>query len=144
VLVWDFSVNSTRTFRIPNAQAACISPDCRFIAYCDASGVESGARGCLALLDAMSGKMLWCWPDPDAPVGGQEDLERELGGSLRAVSEMAFSEDGGFLFVGEDRGGIHVFEVRERDKVKGVQGLGQGEWEKTAGSGVSVVPVPSA
>ncbi|KAJ4287410.1 hypothetical protein N0V88_007682 [Collariella sp. IMI 366227] len=65
VLVWDFSVNSTKTFRIPNAMS-CVSPDCRFIAYCDAAGTENGARGSMALLDAMTGRRLWCWPDPYA------------------------------------------------------------------------------
>ncbi|KAK4126828.1 hypothetical protein N657DRAFT_610888 [Parathielavia appendiculata] len=114
VLVWDFAASSTRTFRIPNA-TSCVSPDCRFVAYCDARGVESGARGCLAVVDAMTGRMLWCWPDPEA---GLMDQQEEAGvqaalGDLSKVTEMCFSADGGFLFVGNAEGGIAVFEVRE-------------------------------
>ncbi|KAK4100458.1 hypothetical protein N658DRAFT_486761 [Parathielavia hyrcaniae] len=113
VLVWDFAASSTRTFPIPNA-ASCVSPDCRFVAYCDGRGVESGARGCLAVLDAMTGRMLWCWPDPDA--GLMMDRQEEVGvqaalGELNKVTEMCFSADGGFLFVGNAEGGIAVFEV---------------------------------
>ncbi|KAL2125812.1 hypothetical protein VTI74DRAFT_2629 [Chaetomium olivicolor] len=114
VLVWDFSVNSTKTFRIPNA-TSCVSPDCRFVAYCDARGVESGARGCLALLDAMTGRQLWCWPDPEGGMAenaaGRPGFEQL--GNLSKVTEMCFSADGGFLFVGDSEGGIGVFEVRE-------------------------------
>ncbi|KAK4133656.1 hypothetical protein BT67DRAFT_434641 [Trichocladium antarcticum] len=116
VLVWDFSVNSTTTFRIPNA-ASCISPDCRFVAYCDARAVETGARGCLALLDAMTGRVLWCWPDPDAGLmeSGPGACTRpgfEQLGDLSRVTEMCFSADGGFLFVGDSAGAIGVFEGR--------------------------------
>ncbi|KAK4145560.1 uncharacterized protein C8A04DRAFT_10446 [Dichotomopilus funicola] len=115
VLVWDFSASSTKTFRIPNA-TSCVSPDCRFVAYCDARGVESGARGCLAVLDAMTGRELWCWPDPDA---GLLDAATDESGvqaalaDLSRVTEMCFSADGGFLFVGDADGGIAVFTVRE-------------------------------
>ncbi|KAL2256603.1 hypothetical protein VTK26DRAFT_1423 [Humicola hyalothermophila] len=116
VLIWDFSVNSTKTFRIPNC-TSCVSPDCRFVAYCDARGVESGARGCLALLDAMTGRMLWCWPDPEAGVAESAAAASKPGfeqlGNLSRVSELCFSADGGFLFVGDLDGGIGVFEVRE-------------------------------
>ncbi|KAK4238482.1 hypothetical protein C8A03DRAFT_33518 [Achaetomium macrosporum] len=123
VLVWDFSASSTKTFRIPNA-TSCVSPDCRFVAYCDARGVESGARGCLALLDAMTGRQLWCWPDPEA--GYMESAVQNHLSDLSKVTEMCFSADGGFLFIGDSDGGIAVFEVREGD------GKGAG------GSGVSV------
>jgi WD40 repeat protein len=117
VLIWDFSASSTKTFRIPNA-TSCVSPDCRFVAYCDSSGVESGARGCLALLDAMTGRQLWCWPDPDAGMMSSRQEEEEGGmqgklADLSRVTEMCFSADGGFLFVGDADGGIGVFEVRE-------------------------------
>ncbi|KAL2019407.1 hypothetical protein VTK56DRAFT_9698 [Thermocarpiscus australiensis] len=121
VLVWDFSASSTKTFRIPNC-TSCVSPDCRFVAYCDARGVEAGARGCLAVLDALTGRLLWCWPDPDAgpaesaaPRPGFEPL-----GDLSRVSEMCFSADGGFLFVGDSEGGIGVFEVRDGRRSSGL------------------------
>ncbi|KAK3316459.1 hypothetical protein B0H66DRAFT_499875 [Apodospora peruviana] len=113
VLVWDFSAASTRTFRIPNA-TSCVSPDCRFIAYCDASGTDVGARGNLVILDALTGRRLWVWPDPEAtatqsgPRPGFEQLE-----DLSKVSELAFSADGGFLYVGTNEGEVGVYEVRD-------------------------------
>ncbi|KAL2147491.1 hypothetical protein VTI28DRAFT_8746 [Corynascus sepedonium] len=126
VLVWDFSASSTKTFRIPNA-TSCVSPDCRFVAYCDARGVESGARGCLALLDAMTGRQLWCWPDPDAGIldaaGDGSGVQAALG-DLSKVTEMCFSADGGFLFVGDADGKIAVFEVREGSGSGGAGGEG--------------------
>ncbi|KAH6617096.1 hypothetical protein F5144DRAFT_498500 [Chaetomium tenue] len=123
VLVWDFAASSTKTFRIPNA-TSCVSPDCRFVAYCDARGVESGARGCLALVDAMTGRQLWCWPDPEAGLldSGEDAGVRAALGDLSLVTEMCFSADGGFLFVGDAEGGIGVFEVRE-----GAPGSSSGE-----------------
>lgn len=76
VLVWDFgsgedvngSKDTTRTYRIPNV-LSCVSPDCRFVAYCD-SGTRKAAQqkshqvqqqdeAALVLLDAMSGRELW-------------------------------------------------------------------------------------
>lgn len=62
VLVWDFSglVDKTTTFCIP-AVLACISPDCRFVAYCDPGGRNgSDAHGVLAVLDITEGgRELW-------------------------------------------------------------------------------------
>jgi WD40 repeat protein len=124
VLVWDFSASSTKTFRIPNS-TSCVSPDCRFVAYCDARGVESGARGCLAVLDAMTGRMLWCWPDPEAGLMDQQEdggVQAALG-DLSKVTEMCFSADGGFLFVGNAEGGIAVFEVRDGGASGGSDGV---------------------
>ncbi|KAK1759783.1 hypothetical protein QBC47DRAFT_338205 [Echria macrotheca] len=113
VLVWDFSVNSTRTFRIPNT-ISCVSPDCRYVGYCDTRGTDVGARGSMVILDATTGKQLWCWPDPEAgamdsgPKAGFEQLER-----LGKVTEMSFAADSGFLFVGDIDGNIGVYEIRE-------------------------------
>lgn len=62
VLVWDFSgpVDRTTTYSIP-AVLACISPDCRFIAYCDPGGRDGAdADGALVVLDATrKGQELW-------------------------------------------------------------------------------------
>lgn len=113
VLVWDFSASSTKTFRIPNA-ISCVSPDCRYVAYCDATGADLGGRGCLVILDAMTGAELWRFPDPDAgitesgPKQGYEQLD-----ALSKVTELSFSSDGGFLFLGDSDGGCGVYEVRE-------------------------------
>ncbi|KAK5661887.1 hypothetical protein OQA88_9996 [Cercophora sp. LCS_1] len=118
VLVWDFSANSTRTFKIPNT-VSCVSPDCRYVAYCDTRGTDLGARGSLVILDATTGKQLWCWPDPEAsamdsgPRAGFEQLER-----LGKVTDLSFAADSGFLFVGDVEGNIGVYEIRESvDKV---------------------------
>lgn len=62
VLVWDFSglVDKTSTYFIP-AVLACISPDCRFVAYCDPGGRNGGdAQGVLAVIDVTEGgRELW-------------------------------------------------------------------------------------
>ncbi|CAN8104466.1 unnamed protein product [Discula destructiva] len=65
VLVWDFSgaVDRTSTYRIP-AVLACVSPDCRFVAYCDPGGRHGSPDdthgGALVVLDATrGGRELW-------------------------------------------------------------------------------------
>ena len=126
VLVWDFSASSTRTFRIPNS-LSCVSPDCRYIAYCDQAGTGIGARGNLVILDALSGKRLWCWPDPDAsasdsgPRMGMEQLDE-----LNKISEISFSADGGFLFLGTNDGEIGVYELKETQNMLTVNATGAG------------------
>ncbi|KAK5994853.1 hypothetical protein PT974_03239 [Cladobotryum mycophilum] len=114
VLVWDLAANSTRTFGIPNT-TSCVSPDCRFVAYCHSSGTEIGARGCLVILDVMTGKDVWSWPDPEAlaidsgPKQGFEQFD-----DLSRVTELHFSADGKFLNVGDIDGNIGMYEVREQ------------------------------
>nr|UWK20207.1 WD40 repeat containing protein [Trichoderma oligosporum] len=113
VLVWDLAANSTRTFGIPNT-TSCLSPDCRFVAYCHATGAEIGARGTLVILDVITGKEVWSWPDPEAlaidysPQQGFEQFE-----DLSRVSELHFSADGKFLNVGDLDGHVGIYEVRE-------------------------------
>lgn len=62
VLIWDFSasVDKSTTYFIP-AVLACISPDCRFLAYCDPGGRPGGDEaGALVVLDITgSGRELW-------------------------------------------------------------------------------------
>lgn len=114
VLVWDLSANSTHTFAIPNC-AACISPDCRYVAYCHASGTGIGARGCVCVLDVVDGREVWCWPDKDAlaidsgPKPGFEQFN-----DLSSVSELAFSADGRSLIMADRNGRIGVYNVREQ------------------------------
>ncbi|KAH8896228.1 hypothetical protein GQ53DRAFT_792159 [Thozetella sp. PMI_491] len=119
VLVWDFSANSTRTFPIPNTTAA-VSPDCRYVAYCDGTGIEHGARGTLAILDALTGRQIWCWPDPDATA---TDAGRKPGfeqwDDLSRITELSFSDDGGRLFVGDSEGGVCVYDIREGGDERG-------------------------
>ncbi|KAK4081227.1 uncharacterized protein Triagg1_2759 [Trichoderma aggressivum f. europaeum] len=113
VLLWDLAANSTRTFGIPNT-TSCLSPDCRFVAYCHATGTDIGARGSIVILDVMTGKEVWSWPDPEAlaidytPRPGFEQFD-----DLSRVSELSFSADGKFLNVGDLDGHVGIFEVRE-------------------------------
>lgn len=63
VLVWDFGGDDeVVTYRIPDV-LCCVSPDCRFVAYCDpgCGGGADGVRrvGGLVVLDATSGRELW-------------------------------------------------------------------------------------
>lgn len=166
VLVWDFSTDKTTTYKIPDA-LNCVSPDCRFVAYCDPG--SASRQGALAVLDAMSGRELWrmggvvghsgsisgsgssnhngkggggggtAWDGrsvssrrsgrssqksgrssemggeaPHAGGGGSGDAGLEqLGGDLGRVTELAFSGDGGRLFVGDIDGGVGVYDIRE-------------------------------
>ena len=101
-LVWDLSENSTRTYSIPNS-TSCISPDCRFVAYCTAAEKRSK----LTILDAQSGDELWT-------VGGEGNLKSlEEVGDLDKVTEMAFSADGRFLIIGNVEGNTSIYDVRE-------------------------------
>lgn len=112
VLVWDLSANSTRTIEIPNC-ISCISPDCRLVAYCDASGSGIGARGSLIILDVITGEEIWCWPDKNS-IAINNDVQsgfrqfNDLGG----VTELSFSMDGRFLVVGDSHGRMGVYDVR--------------------------------
>lgn len=102
VLVWDLSENSTRTYGIPNT-VSCISPDCRFVAYCNVAE----RRTKLAILDAQSGNELWT-------VGGEGNLKSlEEVGDLAKVAELAFSADGRFLIIGDVEGNTSIYDVRE-------------------------------
>lgn len=121
VLVWDLAANSTRTFGIPNC-TACISPDCRYVAYCHASGAAIGARGTLAVIDVMSSEEVWCWPDRNAtamnsgPRPGLKQFE-----DLARVTELSFSADSKLLVVGDSEGHIGMYDIHGK---KDDQGLG--------------------
>ncbi|KAK3181796.1 hypothetical protein K4F52_006863 [Lecanicillium sp. MT-2017a] len=112
ILVWDLSANSTRTIAIPNCPS-CISPDCRLVAYCDASGSDIGARGNMTILDVITGEELWSWPDKNAiniASGTQSGFQQfdDLGN----VTELAFAADGRFLTVGDSLGNTCVYDIR--------------------------------
>ncbi|KAG5935599.1 hypothetical protein E4U53_000410 [Claviceps sorghi] len=113
VLVWDLAANSTRTFSIPNC-TSCISPDCRYVAYCHASG--AGSRGTLAVIDVMSGAEVWCWPDRNAtaidngcrPQGDQFE-------HLMRVTELCFSADSQSLVIGDCNGRMGVYDIQSKN-----------------------------
>ncbi|KAK1834039.1 hypothetical protein QBC39DRAFT_36760 [Podospora conica] len=113
VLVWDLVLNTTRIFAIPNVQA-CVSPDCRWVAYCDANA------GQFVVLDVASGgKEVWrCGPDAmGRHAGGQEGFA-SFGGqmeSLQKVTVFEFSPDGDSLMVGDVNGGVGVYKVVETE-----------------------------
>lgn len=142
VLVWDFSVDKVTTYRIPHV-LSCVSPDCRFVAYCDPGG---GGDGALVVLDAtQGGRELWrldgagkgeLGPGGTSSRRSRKSFETRrsrrsssksdessiaLGGGgletlaagLHKVTELAFSGDGKSLFVGDIDGGIGVYELRE-------------------------------
>lgn len=75
VLVWDFSVDKVTTYKIPHA-LSCVSPDCRFVAYCD-PGSAGGEAGALVVLDAtQGGRELW---RVDGEGAAENDGESALG-----------------------------------------------------------------
>lgn len=105
VLVWVIVSNDTHMFAIPNVQA-CISPDCRWVAYCDANA------GRFVILDVGSGgDEVWRWPD-----AGERDGAASLGqlDDLHNITVFEFGADGKSLIVGDKNGGVGLFEVRER------------------------------
>jgi len=102
VLAWDVADNSTRIFAIPNVQA-CISPDCRRVAYCDANA------GRFVVLDVATGEEVWRSPDAARTSVGQ--LE-----NLHKVTVFEFSADGRTLMVGDASGGVGMYSVREVPK----------------------------
>ncbi|ROT42150.1 hypothetical protein SODALDRAFT_326316 [Sodiomyces alkalinus F11] len=117
VLLWDFSANTAWTYAIPDA-VACVSPDCRFVAYC------CDHKAGVAILDAMTGREL-CW----LHVGKEEEsihssdgssvLSRVSGGSseqskgAHQITELCFSADGSLFYVGDGAGSVRVYHIKE-------------------------------
>ncbi|KAK4172590.1 hypothetical protein QBC36DRAFT_72029 [Triangularia setosa] len=109
VVVWDMPGNSTRIFAIPNVQA-CISPDCKYVAYCDANA------GQFVIIEVETAEEIWKWPEVGkggnknfAGFGGQfEDLHK--------VTVFEFSPDGKMLVVGDDKGSLGVYEVKRGEE----------------------------
>ena len=105
VLVWDLTEGGTRLFDVPEGPC-CVSPDCRLVAYCDASAGGDG----IVVLDVASGEAAW-------RGGGGEEAEapgRARRVDLGKVNVLQFTEDGGTLFVGDKDGGVGIYEIRMR------------------------------
>jgi hypothetical protein len=101
---WDLPTNTTRLFALPPSAQACISPDCRRIAYCDAAG------GHFAIVDVASASEVWRWPDAAKESGFASFGQLE---NLASVTVFEFSADGRMLVVGDSTGGVGVYEVVE-------------------------------
>lgn len=121
VLVWQIEEGMTSVFSIPNQDTlACVSPDCRFVAYrqgpgADTPGVagDEGREVCLVVLDALRGGKE-VWRTPGRGGGGCQLAGRDCGQlmDLSRVSALAFSGDGGKLLVGDTGGSVGVYEIR--------------------------------
>ncbi|KUI59132.1 hypothetical protein VP1G_06429 [Cytospora mali] len=119
VLVWNLATNNTKTFAIPDENTiACISADCRYVAYRQGPGADTGkggTRNCLVILDALNGgRELWRTP----AFGGGTRLE---GGSeqlldLSRVTTISFSADGKLFLIGDVDGSVGVYEIRDGDE----------------------------
>ncbi|KAJ4419116.1 hypothetical protein N0V82_005129 [Gnomoniopsis sp. IMI 355080] len=123
VLVWRLEEGTTSVFAIPNQNTlACVSPDCRFVAYRQGPGADTlatagggggGREVCLVVLDAMRGGRE-VWRTPGRGGGGCRLEGRDCGQlmDLSRVSALAFSGDGQKLLIGDTGGSVGVYEVR--------------------------------
>lgn len=121
VLVWQLEEGTTSVFAIPNQDTlACVSPDCRFVAYRQGPGADTpaiagggGREVCLVVLDALRGGKE-VWRTPGRGGGGCQLEGRDCGQlmDLSRVSALAFSRDGRKLLVGDTGGSVGVYEIR--------------------------------
>lgn len=118
VLVWDLAGDTTSVFPIPDENTiACISPDCRYVAYRQGPGADTGLGGtknCLVILDTLrGGREVWRIPTfggAMAMAGGSEQLL-----DLSRVTSISFSSDGNTFFVGDVEGSVGVYEIHGGD-----------------------------
>lgn len=115
VLVWDIAADTTSVFPIPDENTiACISPDCRYVAYRQGPGADTGlggTRNCLVILDALhGGRELWRIPTFGGGMGMAGGSEQLL--DLSRVTTISFSSDGKMFFVGDVDGSVGVYEIR--------------------------------
>ncbi|KAK4161792.1 hypothetical protein QBC43DRAFT_217139 [Cladorrhinum sp. PSN259] len=104
VVVWDLPANKTKIFGIPNVQA-CISPDCRMVAYCDANA------GRFVIVDVETAEEVWRYPDVWIKESGFVSYGQQLE-NLHKVNVFEFSADGTSLVVGDSAGRLGVYEVK--------------------------------
>lgn len=108
VLVWDLATNRSRLFSIPNVLSS-ISPDCRYLAYCDPEQQR------FVVMDVTSQAEIWSGPDEiDIRQAGAAGSQQLLG-DLAKVTEFRFTEDSNLLFVADNEGGIGIYEIRHGD-----------------------------
>lgn len=114
VLVWNMAEDTTSVFSIPNENTvACISPDCRYVAY--RQGLGKGGRDgrdgrpSLVILDALDGgRELGRTP---ASLNQRHAIADDGSIDPSRVSSLCFSSDGGLLIVGNRDGSMEVYKV---------------------------------
>lgn len=128
VVVWDLSQNTTRLISVPNG-ACCVSPDCRFVAYCDTAGDG------IVVLDVTSGEVAWRGKgeSPSSP-GKPVDLKK--------VNVLQFTDDAGMLFVGDKEGGVGIYEVKMSSPGGGGMRYGMSNITEVVEDGKPVVSGP--
>lgn len=114
VLVWDFEADTTGLFAIPNENTiACVSPDCRFVAYRRGPGAdtEQGRDVGLVILDALNGgRELWRTPTLGGEIGLSRDCEQLM--DLSRVTSISFSSDSSQFIIGDASGSVGIYEVK--------------------------------
>ena len=115
VLAWDLAAGTTSVFPIPDENTiACISPDCRYVAYRQGPGADTGlggTRNCLVILDVLEGgREVWRIPTFGGGTGVAGGSEQLL--NLSRVTSISFSSDGKMFFVGDVDGSVGVYELR--------------------------------
>lgn len=116
VLVWNMREGSTSVFPIPNENTvACISPDCRYVAYRQRmtdKGVWASSSS-LVIVDALAGgRELWRMPSALGSIKYDDQL---LSLDPSRISSLSFSVDGELFMVGDMRGSIGVYDVIPTD-----------------------------
>lgn len=114
VLVWDFEADTTNLFPIPNENTiACLSPDCRYVAYRRGPGAdtEQGRDVGLVILDALKGgRELWRTPTLAGEIGLARDCDQLM--DLSRVTSISFSSDGSQFIIGDASGSVGIYEVK--------------------------------
>lgn len=117
VLVWDMVAGTTGVFPIPNEDTvACVSPDCRYVAY--RRGPGGGRAAALAILDALDGGRE-LWSTLTLHPGRVVEADDQFVEPMR-ISSLSFSPDGSLLMVGDTSGSVGMYHVipveRERER----------------------------
>ncbi|KAK3896762.1 hypothetical protein C8A05DRAFT_20333, partial [Staphylotrichum tortipilum] len=99
VLTWDLPNNTTSLFSIPPFAQACISPDCRRVAYCNTANGASE----FVIVDVATRREVWRWPEAASEQGFASFGQLE---NMKGVRVFEFSRDGGVLVVGDGVGGV--------------------------------------
>ncbi|KAK4040124.1 hypothetical protein C8A01DRAFT_46522 [Parachaetomium inaequale] len=110
VLIWDLPTNTTKIFSIPATAQACISPDCRRLAYASCNPDLPSPVNEFVIIDVTSAEEVWRWPDAARDHGFASFGQLE---NLKGVTVFEFSADGRMLVVGDGVGGVGVYDVGE-------------------------------